>query len=77
MMNVMLLLAVVLLMGLAYIKRDSFEFLFQRNTWAGITIAFILVMMSGQMWNQIRGAGFAHKNPRTGEVVSIHISKRS
>lgn len=69
-MNILLLATLALMVGLAYIKRDNLEFLYQRNTWAGIVIAFILVMMSGQMWNQIRGAGFAHKDPRSGAVVS-------
>lgn len=74
MMNFMLLAALAMVAGLAYVKRDSLEFLFQRTTWACIVIAFILVMMSGQMWNQIRGAGFAHRDPRTGAVVSIPSS---
>ena len=26
-------------------------------------------MISGQMWNQIRGPPFAHRNPQTGDVV--------
>lgn len=69
MMYFMLLAGLVTVAGLAYIKRDSLEFMYQRTTWACIVIAFILVMMSGQMWNQIRGAGFAHQDPRTGQVV--------
>ena len=68
-MNLVLLLTLGLIAGLAYIKRDSLDFLFQTNTWACIVISFILVMMSGQMWNQIRGPGFAHRDPRTGEMV--------
>ena len=70
-MNLVLLLTLGLIAGLAYIKRDSLDFLFQTNTWACIVISFILVMMSGQMWNQIRGPGFAHRDPRTGEMVGI------
>ena len=27
-------------------------------------------MMSGQMWNHIRGPPYAHRNPQTGEIVS-------
>jgi len=70
MMNLVLVLTLALVGGLAYIKRDSMDFLFQRNTWAVITITFILIMMSGQMWNQIRGAGFAQRDPKTGAMVS-------
>ena len=33
----------------------------------------ILYMVSGQMWNHIRGPPIAHKNPHTGEVVRIHV----
>ena len=69
MMNIVLLLSIALIGGLVYLKRDSLDFLFQKSTWACIVISFILVMMSGQMWNQIRGPGFAHRDPRTGEVV--------
>lgn len=28
-------------------------------------------MTSGQMWNHIRGPPYAHKNPHTGQVVSV------
>jgi len=33
----------------------------------------IFAMTSGQMWNHIRGPPFMHKNPQTGQVVSILI----
>ncbi|XP_067949253.1 magnesium transporter protein 1-like [Watersipora subatra] len=75
-MNIVVLLSIGLLGALVYIKRDSMDFLFQKTTWACIVISFILVMMSGQMWNQIRGAGFAHRDPRTGEVSYIHGSSQ-
>ena len=32
--------------------------------------AWIFVMISGQMWNNIRGPPFAHKDPHTGATVS-------
>ena len=35
------------------------------------TQGIIFVMVSGQMWNQIRGPPFAHRNPQTGETVSL------
>ena len=30
-------------------------------------------MISGQMWNNIRGPPFAHKNPQTGGMVSVEL----
>ena len=33
--------------------------------------AWIFVMISGQMWNSIRGPPFAHRNPQTGSMVSV------
>ncbi|CAI8020488.1 Tumor suppressor candidate 3 [Geodia barretti] len=35
--------------------------------------AWIFVMISGQMWNNIRGPPFAHKDPHTGATVSIGL----
>ena len=32
------------------------------------------MMMSGQMWNHIRGPPYANRNPQTGEIVSIPIN---
>ena len=32
-------------------------------------------MISGQMWNQIRGPPFAHRNPQTGETVGCLAMK--
>ena len=30
-------------------------------------------MLSGQMWNHIRGPAYAHRNPENGQVVSEFI----
>ena len=38
------------------------------------TQVWIFVMISGQMWNHIRGPPFAHRNPQTGETVSLNVS---
>ena len=35
-----------------------------------LTQAWVFVMISGQMWNNIRGPPFAHKDPQTGATVS-------
>ncbi len=30
--------------------------------------SFILIFISGQMWNQIRGPPLVHRNPQTGQI---------
>lgn len=32
--------------------------------------SIIFAMISGQMWNHIRGPPFLHSNPQTGQTVS-------
>ena len=32
---------------------------------------WVFVMISGQMWNHIRGPPLAHRNPQTGEMVAV------
>ena len=34
----------------------------------------ILMFISGQMWNQIRGPPLVHRNSQTGQVVSRNIA---
>lgn len=58
-----------LIILLVYYKRQSF---YNKTMWALMVIAFILTMISGQVWNQIRGAQFVHQNQQNGEVVYIH-----
>ena len=68
-------LALVMLVGLVgvllYVKRNSLEFLYNRQIWAVAVMAIIFTMISGQMWNQIRGPPFMHRNHQTGQVVSF------
>jgi len=65
-------LAVVMLVGLgavlAYVKRSSLDFLYNRSIWAIIVMSIIFTMISGQMWNHIRGPPFMHRNPQSGQV---------
>ena len=44
---------------------------FSHSVTVSLTQGVIFVMVSGQMWNQIRGPPFAHRHPQTGEVVSL------
>ena len=39
--------------------------------------AWVFIMLSGQMWNHIRGPPFAHRNPQTGEMVSLVVPEPS
>lgn len=39
-----------------YMSRNSLTILLNRNVWAITSVAIVLVMTSGQMWNHIRGA---------------------
>ncbi|KAI2657256.1 Magnesium transporter protein 1 [Labeo rohita] len=57
--------------SLAYLRRNNLEFLFNKNVWAFSALCFVLIMTSGQMWNHIRGPPYAHKNPNTGQVLSV------
>ena len=34
----------------------------------------VFAMTSGQMWNHIRGPPYAHRNPQTGQVVSLSFT---
>jgi oligosaccharyltransferase complex subunit gamma len=56
--------------GLLYVKRNNLEFLYNKTTWSLIVIGFILIFISGQMWNQIRGPPLVHRNQQTGQIVS-------
>ena len=71
-----LLILIGLVGGLVYLRRNNLEFLFNRNTWSMLAMFFVLSMVSGQMWNHIRGPPFVHKSP-TGAVAYIHGSSQS
>nr|XP_046152718.1 magnesium transporter protein 1-like [Oncorhynchus gorbuscha] len=58
--------------GLAYLRRNNLEFLYNKNVWAFSALCFCLIMTSGQMWNHIRGPPYAHKNPTTGHIEPHH-----
>lgn len=52
-------------------KRNGVEKNFLRSILFFPIQCFVLAMTSGQMWNHIRGPPYAHKNPHTGQVVSL------
>lgn len=64
----LVLLLVFLIASLLYVKRNNLEFLYNKTTWSLIVISSILIFISGQMWNQIRGPPLVYRNPQTGQV---------
>ena len=66
----LVILLVFMIGGLLYVKRNNLEFLYNKTTWSLIVIGFILIFISGQMWNQIRGPPLVHRNQQTGQIVS-------
>jgi oligosaccharyltransferase complex subunit gamma len=68
----LLLVLVVLMVGsVLYVKRNDLGFLYNKTTWSLIIIGSILMFISGQMWNQIRGPPLVHRNPQTGQIRLI------
>lgn len=70
---VVLLLA-MLVLGLLYMRRNNLEFLYNRTSWALVSLCIVFAFMSGQMWNHIRGPPFIMTNPQTRETSFIHGS---
>ncbi|CAI8020487.1 Tumor suppressor candidate 3 [Geodia barretti] len=70
----MIWLPVILLAFIiGYLKRENLHAIYEPKYWAIASMAWIFVMISGQMWNNIRGPPFAHKDPHTGATVSIGL----
>lgn len=64
----LVVLLVIMIGSLLYVKRNNLEFLYNKTTWSFLTIGFILIFISGQMWNQIRGPPLMHRDQKTGQV---------
>ncbi|KAJ2950811.1 hypothetical protein O0L34_g9081 [Tuta absoluta] len=50
-----------LIAGFLYLRRNNLEFLYNKEMWATLALGFCFMMVSGQMWNQIRGPPFFHR----------------
>ncbi|XP_059060079.1 tumor suppressor candidate 3 [Achroia grisella] len=50
-----------LIAGFLYLRRNNLEFLYNKQMWAVAAVFFCFAMVSGQMWNQIRGPPFYHR----------------
>lgn len=55
-------------------RRNNLEFLYNRTSWAFVSLCIVFAFMSGQMWNHIRGPPFVMTNPSTRETSFVHRS---
>ncbi len=61
--------------GLLYLRRNNLEFLYNKNMWGVLCLLFTFTMMSGQMWNHIRGPPLVQKG-QNGQISYIHGSSQ-
>lgn len=73
--TIAMLLFISLGAAFLYVKRNNLEFLKNPRMWGSLAVFFCLAMVSGQMWNHIRGPPFFHKSSNGG-VVYIHGSSQ-
>jgi len=73
--TVALVVLFALVAGFLYLRRNNLDFLYNKNMWATGALFFCFTMVSGQMWNHIRGPPFVHKN-QNGQVAYIHGSSQ-
>jgi oligosaccharyltransferase complex subunit gamma len=60
---------------LLYLRRNNLDFLYNKTAWGLIALCFVFAMISGQMWNHIRGPPLVHKT-QGGQVAYIHGSSQ-
>jgi len=73
--TVAILLLVSFAGGFLYLRRNNLDFLYNKQMWALLACLFCFAMISGQMWNHIRGPPFIHK-AQNGGVAYIHSSSQ-
>ncbi|XP_037957916.1 tumor suppressor candidate 3 [Teleopsis dalmanni] len=73
--TVAMITLVCLVGGFLYIRRNNLEFLYNKQIWGAIAVFFCFAMISGQMWNHIRGPPLVHKS-QNGGVAYIHGSSQ-
>ncbi|GLV35751.1 Oligosaccharide transferase gamma subunit [Carabus blaptoides fortunei] len=73
--TVALVVLFALVAGFLYLRRNNLDFLYNKNAWAIGAVFFCFTMVSGQMWNHIRGPPFVHKT-QSGGVAYIHGSSQ-
>lgn len=65
-----------LIAGFLYMRRNNLEFLFNKRMWGTLALTFCFAMISGQMWNHIRGPPLMHRGPNGG-IAYIHGSSQA
>lgn len=73
--TVAMLLLISFAGGFLYVRRNNLDFLYNKQMWAMLAVLFTFAMISGQMWNHIRGPPFIHKS-QNGGVAYIHSSSQ-
>lgn len=73
--TVALVVLFALVAGFLYLRRNNLDFLYNKNMWGVGALFFCFTMVSGQMWNHIRGPPFVHKS-HSGGVAYIHGSSQ-
>lgn len=73
--TVAVLMLICLVGGFLYLRRNNLDFLFNKQMWGVMALIFTFAMVSGQMWNHIRGPPFLHKG-QNGGVAYIHGSSQ-
>ncbi|XP_066591316.1 tumor suppressor candidate 3 [Prorops nasuta] len=73
--TVAVVMLLVLIGGFLYLRRNNLDFMYNKTMWGFAALFFTLTMISGQMWNHIRGPPFIHKSPN-GNVAYIHGSSQ-
>ncbi|KAK9875605.1 hypothetical protein WA026_009405 [Henosepilachna vigintioctopunctata] len=64
-----------LVAGFLYLRRNNLDFLYNKSMWGMTAVFFCLTMISGQMWNHIRGPPFLHQG-QNGQIAYIHGSSQ-
>lgn len=73
--SVAVLMLASLVGGFLYLRRNNLDFLFNKQLWGVLAVSFCFIMVSGQMWNHIRGPPFLHK-AQNGGIAYIHGSSQ-
>lgn len=75
-MDILLILTLTGACGFLFSKQKGKNAFYDKDFWAILIVAFVITMMSGQMWNHIRNPPYAYQNPRTGEFMYIYNNSR-
>jgi len=72
--TVVMLMVFTLVAAILYLRRDNLEFLKNKTAWGLIALFFVFAMISGQMWNHIRGPPFVQRTQKG--LAYIHGSQQ-